>query len=442
MPGSWAAQKLSGYVLDASTREFLPGANIYLPKYETGDATDANGQFSILAEEGDSIVVSFVGYETIRTILRDGMMIYLEPELSMEELIIRGVRASATDPVSQSTLSRSDIREVYNGEQPIFMLENLTPAVFSFSESGTRLANYGSMRLRGMAQERINFTLNGIPLNDMIDHGVFFSNFTDLGNSFESIQVQRGVGTSPNGVASYAGSVNFESINLEQTERGGELSLGAGSFDSYRMNASVASGKINDKWAFYGNYNRILSDGYRYNTFTDAYSFFFSGAYFGEKDLIKINAFEGRSQNGLGYLAVADTDLRQDPRTNYLNPNDTDNFGQQLIQLQHIRTFNEQLSLNSSVYYGGASGDYFFSYDGANGLEQINYPLQNRHYGLMSTLHIEQQDWEVSTGIHAYLFDRVNEESFSPDFENPYYRFIYTINSNGLPNGVAIKLFC
>ena len=81
------------------------------------------------------------------------------------------------------------------------------------------------MRLRGIGQERINITLNGIPLNDMIDHGVFFSNFTDISGSFESVQVQRGVGTSSNGVASYAGSVNFESANLQTQKQVEESKL-------------------------------------------------------------------------------------------------------------------------------------------------------------------------------------------------------------------------
>ncbi|MDZ7689611.1 MAG: TonB-dependent receptor plug domain-containing protein [Balneolaceae bacterium] len=241
-------------------------------------------------------------------------------------------------PIVQSIVRQRELEQVYNGEQPVFYLEDLTPAIFSYSESGTRLANYGSMRLRGMAQERINMTLNGVPLNDMIDHGVFFSNFTDISNSFESVQVQRGVGTSSNGVASYAGSINFESVNINDREKGGQVELGLGSFDSYRMNTSLSSGMINDKWSLYGSYSRILSDGYRYNTSTNAYSFFFSGGYFGEKDMIKINAFDARSKNGLGYSAVAKSDLQNDPRTNYLNENDKDDFGQRLgtVAASHI----------------------------------------------------------------------------------------------------------
>lgn len=139
------------------------------------------------------------------------------------------------------------------------------------------------MRLRGISQERINITLNGVPLNDMIDHGVFFSNFTDISGSFESVQVQRGVGTSTNGVASAAGSINFESVNLENSEQGGSIQTGIGSFATSRLNASARSGLVDDKWAFYTNFSKIQSDGYRDNTSTDSYSFFFSGDILGKK---------------------------------------------------------------------------------------------------------------------------------------------------------------
>ncbi|MFN1834929.1 TonB-dependent receptor [Balneola sp. MJW-20] len=418
------SQRVTGTVYDSGSRRPLAGANVFIAGTSVGTYTNEEGRFSLVVPEGKTLItVSFVGYETREIQIKDDLIIYLIPSVSLEELIIQGVRADKNDPVAESTVQRRELKEVYNGEQPVFFLDQLTPAIFSFSESGTRLANYGSMRLRGIGQERINITLNGVPLNDMIDQGVFFSNFTDIGNSFESVQVQRGVGTSSNGLASYAGSVNFESVNLENREQGGSIELGAGSFNSYRLNTSLSSGMINNKWSFYGSYSRIMSDGYRYNTFTDAQSFFFSGGYFGEKDLVRITAFDAGSRNGLGYAAVAQSDLESDPRTNYLNENDQDDFSQRLVQLQHTHIFSESLSTTASLYYGGAGGDFFFTYSDVGGdLAQINYPLYNDHYGLMFNAFYETGDLDLSTGIHGYIFERVNEESISPGFEDPYYR--------------------
>jgi iron complex outermembrane receptor protein len=418
------AQTITGQVLNQETNEPIIGANVYVIDTNKGTVTDQDGTFSLeVPEDSEMLRISYVGYKTKEIPIKDNLTVYLSPSISLEEVVIQGVRADKNDPIAQSIVQKDELEEVYNGEQPTFYLEDLTPAIFSYSESGTKLANYGSMRLRGMNQERINMTLNGVPLNDMIDHGVFFSNFTDISNSFESVQVQRGVGTSSNGVASYAGSINFETINIEDREQGGRLELGAGSYDSYRMNASLSSGMINEKWSFYGSYSRILSDGYRYHTGTDAHSFFFSGGYFGENDMIKINAFDAGSKNGLGYSAVAESDLEDDPRTNYLNENDKDDFGQRLVQLQHTHIFSDRFSTTASLYYGGSGGDYLYTYsDTDSTLTQINYPLYNDHYGMIVNGFWESENWQISSGIHGYLFDRVNEESFAPDFENPYYR--------------------
>ncbi len=415
------SQTISGYVYDAETNEPLVGANVVQLSTQSGTATRLDGSFELRVEEGILLQISFIGFKTIEVEAFDGMEVFLEPTISMEQLIIRAVRAEDTEPVTQSTISRAEIQAEYNGEQPVFYLEELTPSIVSYSESGTKLVNGGFMRLRGISQERINFTLNGVPLNDMIDHGVFFSNFTDISGSFESVQVQRGVGTSANGVASYAGSVNFESVNLENKKRGATIENGIGSFNTSRMNASVSSGMIDNSWSFYGNFSKIQSDGFRDNTSTDAYSFFFSGAYFGEKDLVKINAFEARSKNGLGYAAVAESDLEVDQTVNYLNENDKDDFGQRLLQIQHTRLFSDDFSTTSSLYYGGASGDYFFTYQDGASLAQINYPLRNDHYGLMINGKLNVSNLELNTGIHVYQFDRTNEESIAPDFANPYY---------------------
>src|SRR5207237_3518923 len=116
-----------------------------------------------------------------------------------------------------------------------------TPSVTSYAEGGS-YAGYTHFRMRGIDDTRINMTLDGVPLNDPEDQVLYFSNFPDFGNSIESVQLQRGVGTSSNGNAAFAGAVNFESIALAATPKGGELQLTGGSFDTYRASAEYASG--------------------------------------------------------------------------------------------------------------------------------------------------------------------------------------------------------
>ena len=423
------AQKVvKGRVVDAVTSKGLYGVSLFMPDSKLGTTTDQQGNFEISGmKNGDLIRFSFVGYGTqeIEFAGQESLLIKMSYAQDLEEIIIRSIRAGEYAPISQATVGRKEIDRIHVGQDALFMLESTTPSMISYSESGTSFSNYGQFRLRGIDQSRVNITLNGAPLNDMIDQGVFFSNFTDFSNSIQSVQVQRGVGTSTNGTASFAGSINFESVNLSDAESSAEIELVGGSFNTYRGSAAAKTGLMDSKTAFYTRFSSFTSDGYRYNSGTDSYSFYGSGGYFGKKDLVKFTTFVGRTENGLAYSPVAISAIKNDPRTNYLNENDIDNFGQWFFQLQHTHLFSGNTSLVSSAYYGGSGGDFPFGFFDENGtLVQINYPLTNDHVGIMSTINSESHDagFNVSAGIHAYAFIRTNLESIIPDDKNPYYK--------------------
>ncbi|MEM8565092.1 MAG: TonB-dependent receptor [Bacteroidota bacterium] len=333
--------------------------------------------------------------------------------INLEEVAISAIRATEKAPVPFTNLSKKEIDEVYVGQHPIFLLEKSTPGLYTFSESGTAFANYGQLRLRGINQERINFTLNGVPLNDMIDQGVFFSNFTDITSNFESIQVQRGVGTSSNGVSSYGGSINFETLNLRNKEAFTTAQFGAGSFETYRGSFQHFTG-INEKgWGFMTGFSKLTSDGYRDNTDSDATSFFLSGGYYGDRDLLKITFFTSRSENGLGFLTVEESLLDEDPTNNPLSDNDDDDFSQFLFQAQYNRILSDNWTLGLTGYYGGAGGDFVAF--------ELNSPLQNDHIGTIVNADYSKGDLLINTGLHAYTFLRKNEESLLTDLSNPTY---------------------
>lgn len=340
--------------------------------------------------------------------------------LQLEEVAIAAVRAPQSAPVAKTDISSRQIEEVYVGQHPIFVLEKLTPGFYSFSESGTSFANYGQFRLRGINQERINITLNSVPLNDMIDQGVFFSNFTDITSNFERIQIQRGVGTSSNGVSSYGGSINFETLNLQGKEAFSSLQLGAGSFDTYRGHFQHFSG-INEKgWGFANSFARLASNGYRDHTDTKASSFFLSGGHFADRQVVKFTLFTARSRNGLGYNPIAQSILDENPTFNNLTPNDQDDFSQHMVQWQYNRFVTDQWSLGITGYYGGAGGDYFVDLLSLDSTI-LNVPLTNDHYGGILNANYRSTNFSVHAGIHAYTFDRENREELLPDRTNPYY---------------------
>ncbi|MEM9896282.1 MAG: TonB-dependent receptor [Bacteroidota bacterium] len=333
--------------------------------------------------------------------------------IRLEEVAVTAVRAQENAPIPQTNISKKQIDERYVGQHPIFLMEQLTPGVFSFSESGTSLANYGQIRLRGINQERINFTLNGVPLNDMIDQGVFFSNFTDIANNFESIQIQRGVGTSSNGVSSYAGSVNFESLNLRNKEAYSQLQLGAGSFDTYRANFQNFTGLNDQGWGFLTSFSKLTSTGFRDNTGSDATSFFMTGGKYGEKDVLKLTFFTSRSENGLGYLPEAESVIRSDNTFNTLDGNNVDDFSQFLLQLQYNRILSSRWTGGITGYYGGAGGD--FTTFGTNS------PLENDHFGTIVNADFSENRFTFNTGVHLSLFLRENRENMPGTPADPDY---------------------
>ncbi|MCA1750598.1 MAG: TonB-dependent receptor [Flavobacteriales bacterium] len=421
---------IEGSVTDESGLP-LPGAAVKLEGASYGVTSGNDGTYRLSLRPGSHrVTASYVGYRpATETVENDALNLQVDftlarREFQTDEVVISAVRAGRNAPVSQVTRNRAEIEKVYAGQDGAFLLEELSPSIVSYSESGTNLSGYGQMRLRGIDQTRINITLNGVPLNDMIDQGVFFSNFTDFGNSIESVQIQRGVGTSTNGTSSYAGSISFESISLLDTAPRAEIQMTGGSFNTRRLSAEVATGKNEQGASFYARYTRTLSDGFRRNASTDSRSAFFSGALFKERHTFKFTGFAGLSANGLAYTPAAISDIRRDPRTNGVSENDVDNFGQWMAQLQHIYAVNRDWSLVNTVYYNGAGGDFPFGFeDEEAGFTQINYPLYNDHYGVMSALNGSAlgDRLKINAGLHANVFYRRNVEQIVPDYANPYY---------------------
>ncbi|MCZ4408045.1 TonB-dependent receptor [Cryomorphaceae bacterium 1068] len=421
---------IQGTVMDADGNP-LVAATVQIYGKSLGTYSNAKGayKFSNLKSGDYTLLFSYLGMEPVKKeVTLSGVavvdVVMQSSTYVSEGVTITAVRAEADEPVSQVTRGLKTIESNFQGQDAGFLLEKLSPSIVTYSESGTNFSNYAGFRLRGMDQTRVNMTLNGVPLNDMIDQGVFFSNFTDFGNSIQSVQIQRGAGTSSNGTSSYAGSINFESINVYDTVPSAQVQLTGGSFNTFRASAEVQTGRMENNLAFYARYAGMTSDGYRDNTGTDSRSFFFSGAYFAKKHTLKFTGFVGRSQNELGYSPVSIEDIRNNPRTNYISPNDVDDFGQWMAQFQHNYEINKRISLVSTVYVNGAGGDFPFGFeDEAGAFTQINYPLYNQHIGAMSQLNVRSDDnkTRMNFGLHGYTFGRENIEQIIPDYDNPYY---------------------
>jgi iron complex outermembrane receptor protein len=327
----------------------------------------------------------------------------------LTDVVITGVRSNTKTPITQKTITKDDIDKSYQGQEMSYILDK-TPAITSQSDGG-QPNGYTTFRLRGIDQTRVNMTLNGVPLNEPEDQGVYFSNYPNFAVNLKSMQIQRGVGTSANGTAAYAGSINFESktgIDKEMTAQ-----IGYGSFNTQRANVTYGSGINKHGLAFYTGLSAYQSDGYKYNSGGKGYSGFVSAGYYGGKNVIKFTGFSGRSLNQMAWYAVLDSTIDKDPRTNYNTNDEKDDFTQSLAQLQYVRSINKYSTLTTTAYYNRLDGVWGLQeYDTLGNLSDLlKLKLGSNFYGIMTNYHVEYKKLNMNIGVHANSYNRTHNGS-------------------------------
>jgi iron complex outermembrane receptor protein len=334
----------------------------------------------------------------------------------LESVIVNAIRGASSAPLSATTISRSTIQRRNFGQEVPLLLQGAAPSLTAYAESGTNWG-YSYLRLRGIDQSRINITLDGVPLNDPEDQVLYFADFPDLSSSVQSVQVQRGVGTSSAGTASFAGSVNFESISLASRDRGGEAQLQLGSFDSKRAMLTYSTGLTPSRFAAYARLSAQETGGYRYHSGIYGYSGFASAGYFGDRDILKLTATAGLMRDTLSYLAEREADLKVDRRLNSLQPDELDSFGEQLVSLAYTRLLSAATSLSTTVYRLSAAGNY----DVAITPQLWNFALDFTTYGVTSAVHHEQGALKLDAGINGSTYERSHIAAIQPSLHDRLY---------------------
>ena len=167
----------------------------------------------------------------------------------LEEVKVSSIRAKKTDPVTQSNVNKEEIKSRNLG-QDIPILLNYLPGVVTTSDAGAGIG-YTGIRVRGSDASRVNVTLNGIPFNDSESQGTFWVNLPDFASSIESIQLQRGVGTSTNGSGAFGASLNILTDAM-QNEASSSLITSAGSFNTLRNTLKFSTGLLNNHFELSG----------------------------------------------------------------------------------------------------------------------------------------------------------------------------------------------
>jgi len=391
-----AQHSVTGKVTD-NNQNALAGATVKIKNQKTAVLSDANGNYTLgnLANGSYTIIVSYVGYrsaEKMASVSGNTTLNFIlqQQNFLADEVIVRATRANEKSATTYKNVSKDEIQQNNFGQDLPFILQN-TPGVVASSDAGAGVG-YTGIRIRGSDNSRINVTVNGIPINDSESQGTFYVNMPDFASSVDNIQIQRGVGTSTNGAGAFGASLNIQTTSSE-LEPYAEVNTTYGSFDTWKNTVKVGTGLINNRFSFDGRLSRVSSDGYVDRGSSLLKSFFVSGAYHGNKDLLRLNVFSGaektyQSWNGIpesrlnndlaGMQAYIDRNsLNAEDASNlltsgrrynsFLYNNQTDNYWQNHYQLLYARQFSDQFSFNGALHYTKGEG-YYEEYRAGNKL--------------------------------------------------------------------------
>ena len=278
---------------------------------------------------------------------------------NLDEVIVKGIRAKFSSPISYSNIYKEKLKNKNLG-QDLPILLNFLPSVVTTSDAGAGIG-YTGIRVRGVSPQSTNITINGIPFNDPESMGTFWVNLPDFTSSVQSLQLQRGIGTSTNGSGAFGASINILTDNISQTPYA-EISSSFGSFNTRKNTIKFSTGKINDVFEFSGRFSKIDSDGYVDRAFSDLKSYFIQGTYLKGSTLIKAISFAGHEKTYQSWYGLTMDQLKENRRQNpYTYENEIDNYKQDHYQLHWNEKINNFWSFNLGLNYTYGRG-YFEQY--------------------------------------------------------------------------------
>jgi iron complex outermembrane receptor protein len=367
-PTARAAERIAGRVLDAATGAPLAAATVHLDTPPMTQITDSAGNFVFAPVPAGPhrIRATFVGYTPNETEIDaaaepSAVVLRLAPTvLPGEEVIITTTRASAqTDAIPHSNLTRDEIEHDYTA-QDVPMLLASEPGVYAYSDAGNGVG-YSYLQIRGFDQRKVSVLVNGVPHNDPESHQVYWVDMPDLLESATDIQVQRGVGASLYGASAAGGVVSLE-VDPFAAEPGVRFNSGFGSYGTRRWSLSGQSGVGGDRYAVYGRYSRVVSDGYREQSWVDMWSYFIGLARYDRNLVNRFHAYGGEENLHLAYYGIDAATLATDRRFNPLTYNDeTDNFKQPHYELLTDWHINDRLTFHNTLFYIKGDGYYLQS---------------------------------------------------------------------------------
>ena len=449
---------LRGNVRDAKSGETLVGATVQVENQNRYAVTDDQGRYELKKVAGaQTLLIKFLGYQETKQEVN--VVADAELDLSMQEssqltdeVVVYATRVSEKSPTAFTNISKATIQKQNFGQDLPFVL-NWTPSLVTTSDAGTGIG-YTGLRIRGSDATRINVTINGIGLNDSEEHGVFWVNIPDIATSTQSVQVQRGVGSSTNGAGAFGASINLQT-NTRNDLPYADIINSVGSFGTRRHTVGFGTG-LKNNFAFDGRMSVIKSEGFIDRASADLKSYYLTGGYYGKKTFVKAIVFGGQETTYQSWNGVPESRLNNDvdamnatadaegwnaeQRANLLNSaartfnlytykNQVDKYAQDHYQLHLSHRFNDVVTANAALHYTYGRG-YFeeFKHDapftnygidtlvignqkiGSSDLVRRRW-LDNHFYGATYSISYEKDKINSVIGgaINRYLGDHFGE---------------------------------
>jgi iron complex outermembrane receptor protein len=335
---------------------------------------------------------------------------------------VKAIRAGEKAPFTKTNLSKKEIQKNNLGQDIPFIL-NQTPSVVVNSDAGAGVG-YTGLRIRGTDATRINFTLNGIPYNDAESQGAFLVNLPDFTSSINSIQIQRGVGTSSNGTGAFGATVSL-STNETNLKSYAELNNTFGSFNTWKNTVKAGTGLIDNHFTLDARLSQITSDGYVDRASSNLQAFYISGAYLSDKSSLRMNIFSGKEKTYQAWNGVPEyllktgrtynssgTDKPGEPYTN-----ETDNYRQTHYQLFFNHAANENWNLNTAAFLTRGLG-YYENYKGGEKFALYGLPDLEINGNTIDETDLVRQKW-----LDNYFYGQI--------FSAQYKKYLHSLTVGG-----------
>lgn len=367
---------IKGKVTDAEDRTGLPFANLTLSQNGsliTGVSTDTAGNYEFKQVKPGNYLLKFtyVGYKeqqkqvevsanqviTVNLVVQANVLEF-NPSVISYDGSLKPLRVNEKSSITHTNLTDSAIGEANYGQDFPYLLAT-TPSTVTYSDAGAGVG-YTGVRIRGVDPTRVNVTINGIPLNDGESQGTFWVNLPDFASSANSVQIQRGVGTSTNGAGAFGGSINIGTQTL-LNEPTFSVTTMAGSYNTFKNNINLNTGLMNNGWGFDVRASKITSDGYIDRGFSDLKSGYFAATHRGRRSNFTAIMMTGMEETYQSWNGVPQDSLETNRTMNeYTYENEIDHYQQDhyMALYEHELGRSNHFRLNTGLHYTKGRGYY------------------------------------------------------------------------------------